>query len=69
MFMVLLWLPTALVEAPGPGSIILAGVLLKLGDYGLIRVFHLLIKFGFVLRSTIGTILLTARLYRLYQTV
>nr|YP_009002525.1 NADH dehydrogenase subunit 4 [Cherax robustus]CDL72602.1 NADH dehydrogenase subunit 4 [Cherax robustus] len=38
LFLFHLWLPKAHVEAPVAGSMILAGVLLKLGGYGLIRV-------------------------------
>jgi NADH-quinone oxidoreductase subunit M len=32
------WLPPAHVDAPGPASAVLAGVLLKMGTYGLIRI-------------------------------
>nr|YP_010946942.1 NADH dehydrogenase subunit 4 [Sigmella digitalis]WGO57699.1 NADH dehydrogenase subunit 4 [Sigmella digitalis] len=46
MFMVHLWLPSAHVEAPVSGSMILAGVLLKLGGYGLLRVYLLLLQTG-----------------------
>lgn len=43
IYLVHVWLPKAHVEAPVAGSIVLAGVLLKLGSYGLI-VFCPLIK-------------------------
>ena len=44
MFIVHLWLPKAQVEAPVSVSKILAGVLFKLGGYGLLRVFPVLFK-------------------------
>ena len=37
MFPVHTWLPDAHVEAPTPGSVILAGVMLKMGTYGFLR--------------------------------
>nr|AQM39845.1 NADH dehydrogenase subunit 4 [Orophyllus montanus] len=65
MFLTHLWLPSAHVEAPVAGSMILAGVLLKLGGYGLLRVYFMLASVGLVMNffflsmSLVGGVLIS----------
>nr|UVV34754.1 NADH dehydrogenase subunit 4 [Chalcophora japonica]WCO87674.1 NADH dehydrogenase subunit 4 [Chalcophora japonica] len=56
MFFVHLWLPKAHVEAPVAGSMILAGIMLKLGGYGMLRLMSLFTNLGYIVSPLIISI-------------
>ena len=56
MYSLHLWLPKAHVEAPVAGSIILAGILLKLGGYGILRISMLVQSLNLQILSFIASL-------------
>nr|YP_009364909.1 NADH dehydrogenase subunit 4 [Burara striata]ARJ31579.1 NADH dehydrogenase subunit 4 [Burara striata] len=69
MYFVHLWLPKAHVEAPVSGSMILAGIMLKLGGYGLLRIFVMMEKislklnFIWIIISLIGGLYISLKCF------
>lgn len=57
------WLPLAHVEAPSPVSILLSGILLKMGAYGMIRVVVMLPEAAQALQTLLITLALIGMIY------
>ena len=57
------WLPLAHVEAPSPVSILLSGVLLKMGAYGLIRAVNMLPEAAHILQPLLISLALIGMIY------
>lgn len=57
------WLPLVHVEAPSPVSILLSGILLKMGSYGLIRVAGILPDAVMAMQGTLAALALISLLY------
>jgi len=57
------WLPVAHVEAPSPVSILLSGILLKMGAYGLLRATEMLPNAVIQMQSTLMVLALVSLVY------
>ena len=57
------WLPLAHVEAPSPISILLSGILLKMGAYGMIRAVQMLPNAVLALQSVLATLAFVSLIY------
>nr|QJF47665.1 NADH dehydrogenase subunit 4 [Plebejus argus] len=73
MYFVHLWLPKAHVEAPISGSMILAGVMLKLGGYGMMRIMIIFqkinMKFNYIwiIVSLVGGVYISMKCFCQYD--
>ncbi|MDP2828015.1 MAG: NADH-quinone oxidoreductase subunit M [Sulfuricellaceae bacterium] len=57
------WLPLAHVEAPSPVSILLSGILLKMGAYGLIRAVEMLPLAAHAMQSSLAALAMISMIY------
>ena len=57
------WLPLAHVEAPSPVSILLSGILLKMGSYGLIRAAQMLPEAVMALQTLLVVLAMISLIY------
>lgn len=57
------WLPLAHVEAPSPVSVLLSGVLLKMGSYGLLRISGMLPQAMLAMQTTLATLAIVSLIY------
>jgi proton-translocating NADH-quinone oxidoreductase chain M len=70
LFPVHIWLPEAHVEAPTSGSVLLAGIMLKMGGYGLLRFFLPLCPYCVdVISSVVFTICIVGVFYTAFTTL